>query len=126
MNHATLLSSGNVSLTIKSVAEAEIALKELKLQKKALQVQKKEIAEEIRCIRVAHTDVNLRRGSKMQGGGWLGRVVRLWQTAERDTHRYSLATKIAPYEERKQLLEKSLISIDKALLIVQNYVAHSP
>lgn len=126
MNHANLLPNGKIQITVKSVAEAKLALKELKIQKKELQIKKKEIAEEIRCIRVEYTDVNLRRGSKMQGGGSLGRIVRLFQTASRDKHRYDLASEISPLEEQKQWTEAALISVDKAVLILEKYVSQNP
>jgi hypothetical protein len=122
MTHIKLLTDGKISITVKSVAEAKIALKELKIKKKELQVQKKEISERLRCIRSSYTDTNLRRGSKMRGGGWLGKVVRTWQTAERDNARQSLANNIAPYEEKKRWIESALISVDKGILIIENFI----
>ena len=122
MNYTSLLTDGKVSITVKSLAEAKIALKELKIKKKELQVQKKEISEQIRCIRASYTDTNLRRGSKMRGGGWIGKAVRTWQTAERDNARHNLANNIAPYEEKKRWIESALISIDKGVLIIEDFI----
>lgn len=116
------MADGSISISVKSVGEAKIALKELKLKKKELQVQKKEIAEQIRQIRAAYTDANLRRGSKMRGGGWVGKVVRAWQTAERDSSRQNLASAIAPFEERKQWIENALIKVDKATLLIESFI----
>lgn len=126
MNYTSLLPTGRVSITVKSAAEAQIALKELRMHKKDIQLQKKEISGELRRIRTAHTDVNLRRGSKMPGGGWIGRMIRIFQTASRDNHRYDLATKTAPLEGKKQYLEAALISIDKATLLLEKYIATNP
>lgn len=117
-----MLTDGKISIAVKSVAEAKIALKELKIKKKELQVQKKEISEQIRCIRASYTDTNLRRGSKMRGGGWVGKLVRTWQTAERDSARHNLANNIAPYEEKKRWIESALISIDKGVLVIENFI----
>ena len=122
MSYVNLLTDGKISISAKSVAEAKIALKELKIKRKELQLQKREISEQMRRIRSSYTDTNLRRSSKMQGGGWVGKVVRTWQTAERDNARNNLAVNIAPYEEKKQWIEGALISIDKGLLIVENFI----
>ncbi len=122
MSYVKLLADGKISIAAKSVGEAKIALKELKIKKKELQVQKKEISEQIRCIRASYTDTNLRRGSKMHGGGWLGKVVRAVQTAERDNARHNLASNIAPYEEKKRWIESALISIDKGILVVEDFI----
>lgn len=123
MSYINLLTDGKIRIAVKSVAEAKIALKELKIKKKELQVQKKEISEQIRCIRASYTDTNLRRGSKMRGGGWVGKVVRTWQTAERDGARQNLANNIAPYEEKKRWIESALISIDKGVLIIEDFIS---
>lgn len=126
MNHTNLLPTGKVSISVKSVAEARLALIELKIQKKDIQIRQKEVLEQLRVIRSEYTDVNLRRGSKLQGGGWLGRIVRLVQTVNRDQHRYDLAVEIAPYEERRQWMEAALISIEKATLVLEKYIAQNP
>lgn len=122
MSYVNLLTDGKISIAVKSVTEAKIALKELKIKKKELQVQKKEISEQIRCIRASYTDTNLRRGSKMRGGGFLGKVVREFQTASRDAARHNLASNIAPYEERKRWIESALISINKGVLIIEDFI----
>lgn len=122
MSYVELLTDGKISITVKSVVEAKVALRELKIKKKELQVQKKEISEQIRCVRASYTDNNLRRGSKMRGGGWLGKVVRTLQTTERDNARLNLASNIAPYEEKKRWIESALISIDKGMLIIEDFI----
>jgi hypothetical protein len=58
----------------------------------------------------------------MRGGSWLGEVVRTLQTAEHNSARHNLAINIAPYEERKRWIESAFISIDKGVLIIEDFI----
>lgn len=122
MHPVKYMPDGKVALSISSLSEARIALDDLKIKKKELQIQKKEISEQMRQIRSSYTDSNLRRMSSIRGGGWVGRVVRTFQTAERDSARYSLAETIKPFEEQRRILEESLISVEKAIFTVAQYL----
>lgn len=116
------MSDGKVALSIRSISDAQIALEDLKFKKKELQIKKKEISEHMRQIRSSYTDSNLRRMSSFRGGGWLGKVVRAFQTAERDNARFTLAEAIEPFEEQRRILEGSLISVEKAIFTIQQYL----
>lgn len=73
--------NGEIIVTAKTVAEAKLAIKELKLRKKELSLLKRQVAEQERAIRAEYTHNVRHRGSKLQGGGWIGPVIRDVQTA---------------------------------------------
>jgi hypothetical protein len=74
-----------VRYNVNNLAEAKIALKELKLKQKEFGLLKREIAVHQKEIRAAYTHEVRKRGSLIRGGGGLGRFVRAMQTASRDS-----------------------------------------
>jgi hypothetical protein len=114
--------NGEVSVYASSVAEAKLALKELKLKKKELALYKKQLLEYERQIRANYTQQVRERGSKFQGGGKLGRVVRGFQTYSRDAARRDLANQLAPYEQERRELEAVKTAIEQAILRVEIYI----
>jgi hypothetical protein len=91
-------------------------LKELKLAKKEARLGLKRVNEEMRKIRAQYTDEVRQRGSKIQGGGSIGRTIRLFQTAARDARKRSLSDALAPLEQSKRNLEETLLRIDGLIL----------
>ena len=61
-----------VRYTVNNLAEAKIALKELKLKKREFGVVKREIVAHQKEIRAAYTHEVRSRGSMVRGGGGLG------------------------------------------------------
>ncbi len=111
-----------VSVNIKTIAEAKIALKELRLKKKEYGLLKRALAEEQREIRADYTHDVRTRGSMLRGGGGFGRFIRLFQTISRDNKKSSLAAAIAPFEHRKQLYEGVIRSLDSAIIQVEAHL----
>lgn len=112
-----------VECNVENVAEAKIALKELKLLKKEYGIQKRLIADNQKAIRAQYTDQTRRQGSVMRGGGGIGKFVRSMQSASRDTQRANLAKALAPYEKQKQQVEAIMLTIDKVILNVESFIA---
>ena len=117
--------NGDVKLDIKSVPDAKLALKQLRLRKRELGAAKKVVMEEQRQIRAGYTEKVRERGSKFGGGGGVGRFVRAVQSASRDADRKQLAKNLEPYEEQRSRLEAAMNVIDRAILQVENYIAQS-
>ncbi|MEA2516111.1 MAG: hypothetical protein QOJ59_5600 [Thermomicrobiales bacterium] len=111
-----------IRANVKSASEAKMAIKELRVMKKALSADKKAVASRLSEIR-AQRQVKLgKRGSMMRGGKGLGRFVRSVQSASRDSERASHATAVAPYEEEKTRIERKMIAIDQMIAKLE---AHS-
>lgn len=113
---------GELRVKASSVSEAKLAIKELKLKKKEYSVKKREITNRQQQIRAAYTDKVRRQGSKVRGGGGLGRFIRNVQTANRDIARSNLAKQLAPLEEYKAQIDSIMSAIDKAILHVEAYI----
>ena len=107
----------------KSSSEANLRKKELKLQKKELSLRKKEIIQQQKVIRAGYTDHIRRIGSKVRGGGKLGKIVRGVQTLNRDNKRRELARDLKPLEDEKQFIELEIFQIEKAILEIEKYLA---
>jgi hypothetical protein len=112
MQYVTVDSSGHIRVNVHNANEARIAVKELRVLKKALAVQKRQVANEQQAIRAQYTDTVRRQGSMFRGGGGFGRFIRWWQRAERDANRAHLARALEPLELRRQKIEAALISVD--------------
>ena len=112
----TITSDGAVSVQAGSIPEAKLALKELKLKKKELSLLKKQVTEQERQIRSAYTNQVRQRGSKFQGGGGVGRLIRSVQTASRDGARRELAQQLAPLEQQKSKIEGMRSAIEQLVL----------
>ena len=113
---------GQISVRANSVPEAKLALKELKLKKKELSLLKKQVTEQERQIRAGYTHQVRQRGSKFQGGGTVGKFIRLAQTASRDAARHNLAQQLAPYEQQKRKIEAMKSAIEQLILQVELFI----
>ena len=111
-----------VHVRANSLAEAKLALKELKLKKKEYGLLKRAVTERQKEIRAGYTENVRTRGSMVRGGGGVGRFVRAIQTVSRDSKRAQLANNLAPLEQQKQQIETILRAIDAALLQVEAHL----
>jgi phage shock protein A len=110
---------GLIRITATNLAELKIALKELKLMKKQFTLNKREVSARQTQLRAAYTEEVRTQGSKMRGGGNLGRFVRSAQTISRDAKRAQLAKDLAPHEREKQQIERVTAGIDSMILRVE-------
>jgi len=111
-----------VTVSANSVAEAKLALKELKLKKKEYGLLKRSVNEREKGIRATYTEEVRTQGSMMRGGGGFGRFVRGIQAVSRDGKRSQLANALAPLEAEKQDIEAMLGAIDSAILQVEAHL----
>lgn len=114
-----------VRYEVNTLAEAKVALKELKLLKKGFGVIKRDVLLRQKEIRAAYTSEVRSRGSMVRGGGGVGKFIRFFQTASRDAKRAQLAADLAPLEEQKQQIEGFLGTIDRLIVGLEaNMLTH--
>jgi hypothetical protein len=118
----TVDADGDLRVSARSVAEAKIAIKELKLKKKEYALIKREISQKQKQIRAEYTDNVRQRGSKLRGGGGIGSFIRTVQTISRDADRRSLAQELAPLEQQKNTVDAMTNAINRAILKVEKII----
>jgi hypothetical protein len=111
-----------IEISASSVEEAQLALKELSIRKKELALAKRQIMEQERTMRAGYTDQVRRQGSKVRGGGGVGRFIRTVQTGQRDARRSDLAKHLEPLEKRRREVEAQIVTIDKAKLQLDVFI----
>lgn len=121
----TITDDGELSVSVQSVTEAKIAIKELKLKKKEYALVKRDISQQQKQIRAEYTDKVRQRGSKFKGGGSIGRLVQTVQTINRDTDRRSLAQELAPLEQQKNAIDAILNAIDRTILQIERFIVEN-
>jgi hypothetical protein len=111
-----------IRVNTSTIAEAKLAIKELRLKKKEYALQKRAATDKQKEIRAQYTDEVRSRGSIMRGGGGFGKFVRAVQSSSRDIKRAQLANALAPYEKQKQDIDSILRAIDSAILQVEGAI----
>lgn len=114
-------SDGTIALDIADQNEAKLAIAELKLKKQELALKKREVMDEMRRIRAEYTDYVRRRGSKFQGGGGVGRIIRAFETMSRDDIRRRLAQELEPFELERRDIDNRMLEIDHAILEAKQF-----
>ncbi len=114
--------NGDLNVSAKSVAEAKIAIKELKLKKREYALAKREISQQQKLIRAEYTNSVRQKGSKFIGGGGFGRLVRTVQTISRDVDRRTLAQELAPLEQRNNTIDGIINAIEQAVLQLEKFI----
>ena len=120
--YVTVDRNGCIQVNVQTVAEGRIAIKELRLLKKALAVRKREVTSQQKEIRAGYTDHVRRRRSKVVGGGGIGRFIRVLQTVSRDNTRNNLAKSLEPLEGDKQKIEAASNAVDRAIVQMEEFV----
>jgi hypothetical protein len=118
----TFSNDGRINISIQSLPEAKPAIKALKLKKKEYALVKRELTQQQKMIRAEYTDKVRQQGSKVRGGGGIGRFVRTVQTMNRDADRRALAQRLAPLEEQKNAVDAVITTIDQAILQLEKYI----
>lgn len=119
MTHSIEIAGTEVTVKADTLADARLAIKELKLKKKEYSLRKRAIADAQRNLRAQYTEDVRARGSMMRGGGFFGKVARAFQSSSRDSRRARLAAELAPYETKKQEIEAVIRALDSAILQVE-------
>jgi hypothetical protein len=84
--------------------------------------RKRELTQQQKVIRAEYTDQVRQQGSKVRGGGSIGRFVRTVQTINRDADRRTLAQQLAPLEEQKNVVAGMIMAIDQTILQLEKYI----
>ena len=121
-NFVSIDDEGEFHISVESVQEAKIAIKELKLKKKEYALVKREISQQQKVIRAEYTENVRQRGSKMRGGGGLGQLIRTVQTINRDADRRALAQQLAPLEQQNNIIDGIINAIEQAILKIEKYI----
>lgn len=117
--------NGEIRLSVKSVADARVAIKELRTKKKELSLLKRELSAQQRELRSAHTQLVRTRGPMMRGGGGLGKVVRAMQSISRNSTRASVANSLAPIESEKFNIDRDMRGIESLILQLENFIVEN-
>lgn len=99
--------------------DGKLAIKELRIRKREFSLQKREVNDRMKAIRAQYTHEVRSRGKMVRGGGKIGRVARVFQSAARDERRAKLARDLAPLEREKFRIEAMINAIDSLILQVQ-------
>jgi hypothetical protein len=121
----TIKPDGSIVLAITAVPGAKLAIKELRLAKKSLGVQKKAVTTQMAQMRARRRIEQGKRGPMMRGGGSLGKIVRAGQRAGRDAERKQHAEALAPLERNKAEIDRRMLNIDAAITQLESYIAQS-
>jgi hypothetical protein len=96
------------------------ALEEVKIFKKIVRLQKKEITEKMRIIRaeaaaerISNGPASLSFGALFFKGTKLGALSRTWGSLSRASDRQKVNNILSPYEEAKQQLEIMLMNLER-------------
>lgn len=114
---------GELSGRMGTTAEVKLAIKELKMLKRHLGAEKRQINAQIQAIRSSHNQTIMRRGPSMRGGGTLGKLVRAADQASRKRDRSEHAKTLDPYlahraqiDTRINMIEQAVAQLDVALI----------
>ena len=113
---------GEIRLRVRSVADARIAIKELKIKKKELSLLKRELAAQQKELRAAHAQAVRARGPMMRGGGSFGKVIRAVQSISRNYTRAEFANSLAPVEDEKMNIDRDLQGLESLILQLEHFI----
>ena len=83
---------------------------------------KRELGLQQKEIRESYANEVANRGSKVLGGGGVGRFVRAMQTISRANKRAEVANKIAPLEKQSMEIDEVINAIDSTIIKVEAYL----
>lgn len=118
----TLWEDGSADFHFRTVPEAKLAIRGLRLAKRQLQVHLADIHSTLRDVRHRYTDSTRRRVPKFPGGGTFGRMIRLAQTISHEIDQYKLADNIQPLHKQKESLKYLINCLDQHVLRVQSLI----
>jgi hypothetical protein len=119
------IENGELHLHVTSVAEAKLAIKEIRIKKKELALFKREVLARQRELRAAHTHSTRTQAPMMRGGGGFGRFVRAIQSASRHSDRSSLASDLAPLEDERLRIDGDMRGFDSLILQLETYIVQN-
>jgi hypothetical protein len=118
----TVHDNGDISIRVSTVAEAKLAIKQLRLRKKELGLEKKQISTEMAEIKADRRQQVANQGPMMRGGGGFGKTVRAFQSSSRAAARAKHANQLAPYEDAKTHLDRLIMNVDNGIHQLEAYI----
>lgn len=110
----------DIEVSVSSHSQAKLAIKQLRLEKRRLGLEKKQADAAMKAIRA-----EVGKSSPMvRGGGALGNTVRAFQRLGRENARQRLAEALAPHQQRKAEIDRLLVNIDTMILSLEQVVAN--
>lgn len=110
---------------IETRADAKSVTTALKLHKKQLQLQKREITAEMQRVRADYRLDNSRR-TRVRGSGSLARSVRTFQQISRDSARRKHGSAIDALDDQKAAVDAQISFLDRVLLEIERFVLSLP
>ena len=117
--------AGRVDVSYSTLAGAKQALKELKKEKKAYQLDKKNLQLEARKIHQNYTQYTRNRGHMFRGGGGFGRVIRIFEASSRDAHKHRLAEALRPIERKIDWIDSIILAIEQVITEIDFKIQNS-
>ena len=111
-----------VRVSAVDAAEAKLVVRELKMKKKDVQLQKKEISSEIAQMRAHHRASMAAATSPVRVGGTVGKMMRGMERVNKVTARNGLENRVVPLEQQKFQLDKNITAIDDCLLKLERFI----
>lgn len=94
--------AGDIGVNLKTAAESKLAIKDLRLRKRALSAEKRVVTQEMAVIRREYTVKNANRGPSIRGGGNVGKFVRTMDSVNRSLERSNRERELDPLDARKR------------------------
>jgi hypothetical protein len=121
------ITGSGVTANVHSIAEAKIAIKELKLKKKEYSLLKKNLINQQKQLRAEYNHEVRTRGRIVRGIGIEGLFAQEAERTTREARKVKLANDLAPLEEKKQDIDAMLSGIANTILLLETYILkHRP
>ena len=111
--------SGTIRVQASTRDEAVAAIAELKLMKKEMALEKRELNAEATAIRSEYSMKVASRGPAVRGSGTTAGLVRGYQRAGRQSDRIEKTEAINDITERKAFIDRRVVEIDRALIALE-------
>lgn len=113
---------GQIAYKVNSVAEAKQAIKTLRLRKKQVGLEKREVTQVITAINAERRAQTANQGRMVRGGGDFGKLARSLQGMSRDADKRNHAARLQPYQQEKARLDQYMLTIDRLITELETYI----
>jgi hypothetical protein len=108
--------------------EARARLDEVKLRKKELNLENKQVSEEMRVLRAEYSTETGKRATRGKGVGALiskdlGRAAKKAASLRNSYDRKDLAVQLEPLEDRRAAIEEEIIALDAEKLEIEKWMS---
>jgi hypothetical protein len=113
---------GSIAFRGNSVADAKLAIKQLRLRKKAVGLEKREVTQAITAINAERRMQTANQGSMVRGRGGVAQTMRAFQSISRDADKRNHAARLQPYQQEKARLDEYTLTIDQMITKLEAYI----